>query len=285
MAEPKKRRTEVSSDPAVWMKWLNEVEEDEIAGTSLDSRRAAWRLLLLVMLVLTVLLNNYYGACVVSSLLTEPPSSITTVRHLIDSPLGFGAEKMFYSSIMFELSSNPLVKELYNKKMLGRHGEKPVYYTREEGVTKMMREDFVFHTEAIPLYELINEKYHGEEKCRLTEIKVFPSLDMYIVVPHKSPLKEMLMCGLLRLSESGVLGHMKSKLIPKKPTCLPESELFSVELANVVPAFTILLSGVIALTSRPAGAEELITTARDSCKWRRGVDLRRLQQLENSKTH
>ncbi|KAJ8895246.1 hypothetical protein PR048_000571 [Dryococelus australis] len=165
------------------------------ASTWLDSRWIAWRLAFFVMLVLTVLLNTYYGACVMSALLTETSNDIRTVRDLINSPLKFAAEKVQYGILLFEIDNNPVIQELRKKKMVGRRGEKPVYYTREEGVKKVLQENFAFHTDAYTVYSLIEQTFPDEEKCSLTEIKVFPITEQYVVVPHSSPLKEPLTWG------------------------------------------------------------------------------------------
>ncbi|XP_063228264.1 ionotropic receptor 75a-like [Bacillus rossius redtenbacheri] len=161
-------------------------------GSDLSSRWVTWRLVFLTMLVLTVLLNNYYGACVVSSLLSETPLTIRTVRHLIDSPLRFGAEDNNYNRKFLEFDSDPTVHELYRKKMAGR---RDVYSSREEGVRKMLRDQFAFHVEVITVYPLIETTFPDSEKCSLTEVTVYPTVKSYVSVPFKSPFQEILTSG------------------------------------------------------------------------------------------
>lgn len=90
------------------------------------------------------------------------------------------------------MNSDPLVQELYQTKMAPPHTG---YFSREMGLQKVLNERFVFHTEAINIYKVIEETFTEQAKCDLTEIQVLPIWQCYPFVPRTSPLKELLTYG------------------------------------------------------------------------------------------
>lgn len=90
------------------------------------------------------------------------------------------------------MNSDPLVQELYQKKMAPPHTG---YFSREKGLQKLLTEHFVFHTEAISVYKVIEDTFPEQAKCDLTEIQVLPIQPCYPFVPRTSPLKELLTYG------------------------------------------------------------------------------------------
>jgi hypothetical protein len=90
------------------------------------------------------------------------------------------------------MNTDPLVHELYQKKMAPPH---KAYFSREMGLQKILNERFVFHTEAINVYSDIEKMFTDQAKCDLTEILIFPVEKCYPFVPRTSPLKELLTYG------------------------------------------------------------------------------------------
>ena len=94
--------------------------------------------------------------------------------------------------ICFQMSTDPQIQELYRKKMAPPH---TAYYSRGTGLHKVLTEPFVFHTEAIHVYNDIEATFTERAKCDLTEILIFPVHKCYPFVPRSSPLKELLTYG------------------------------------------------------------------------------------------
>ncbi|KAJ4446853.1 hypothetical protein ANN_13552 [Periplaneta americana] len=153
----------------------------------MDSQWVTGRIVFLNTHILALMMNVFYSAFIVSSLLSAPPKTIKTTRNLIDSNLQFGAEDINYERGYFELSNDPLVQELYHKKMAP---PKKGYFSREIGLHKVHTELFAFHTEAINVYPMIEQTFSDKGKCDLTEILIFPIERGYMPVPWGSPHKE-----------------------------------------------------------------------------------------------
>jgi len=95
-------------------------------------------------------------------------------------------------AICFQMSTDPLVQELYRKKMAPPHTG---YYSRGTGLHKVLTEPFILHTEAIHVYNDIEATFTDQAICDLTEILIFPTHKCYPFIPRSSPLKELLTYG------------------------------------------------------------------------------------------
>jgi hypothetical protein len=95
-------------------------------------------------------------------------------------------------AIYFQMSADPLVQELYRKKMAPPHTG---YFSRDTGLHKVLTEPFVLHTEGVHAYRDIEATFPDQAKCDLTEILIFPAHKCYPFVPRPSPLKELLTYG------------------------------------------------------------------------------------------
>ncbi|GFG32486.1 hypothetical protein Cfor_04319 [Coptotermes formosanus] len=157
-------------------------------GTTMDSKWVAWRTAFLAAFILSMMVNINYGASLVSSLLSTPVKTIRTTRDLIDSSLQFAAEDISYSVPYFALNKDPLVQELYQKKMAPPN---QAYYSRDVALSKMRKERFAFHTEALKVFREIEDTFSEKEKCDLSEVLIFPPEKCYLAIPWGSPHKEM----------------------------------------------------------------------------------------------
>uniref|UniRef100_A0A0U5A7K3 Putative ionotropic receptor n=1 Tax=Reticulitermes speratus TaxID=60591 RepID=A0A0U5A7K3_9NEOP len=211
-------------------------------GSTMDSKWITGRIVFLNTHILALMMNVYYSAFVVSSLLSAPTQSIHNTRDLIDSSLAFGAEDINYNRPFFEMSADPLVQELYQKRMAPPHTG---YYSRETGLHKVLTEPFVFHTEAINVYKDIEETFTDEAKCDLTEILIFPIQQCYPFVPRTSPLKELLTYGYRKAVEGGLFNYMNRHWRPDKPPCSVKTEFRRVGTDTIVFAVWLLGGGLL----------------------------------------
>jgi hypothetical protein len=87
-----------------------------------------------------------------------------------------------------QLNKDPLVQELYQKKMAPPN---QAYYSRDVALSKMRKERFAFHTEALKVFREIEDTFSEKEKCDLSEVLIFPPEKCYLAIPWGSPHKEM----------------------------------------------------------------------------------------------
>jgi len=90
--------------------------------------------------------------------------------------------------ISLQLNKDPLVHELYQKKMAPPN---QAYYSRDVALAKMRKENFAFHTEALKVFPEIEDTFSEKEKCDLSEVLIFPPEKCYLPIPWGSPYKEM----------------------------------------------------------------------------------------------
>ncbi|PSN32158.1 Ionotropic receptor 75x [Blattella germanica] len=210
-------------------------------GTTMDSKWTSWRIGFLAAFILSMMVNINYGASLVSSLLSTPPKSIKTTRDLIDSQLTFGAEDISYNVPFFALNSDPLIHELYKKKMAPPH---QAYWARDVALRKMRKEYFAFHTEAIKVYPEIEDNFTPKEKCELSEVLVFVPEKCYNPIPWGSPHKEAFTFAMRKISENGLVNYQDRIWFIPKPSCTIKEEFVSVDMDKISPAFLIVLAGV-----------------------------------------
>ena len=86
-----------------------------------------------------------------------------------------------------QLNSDPLVHELYQKKMAPPN--RP-YYPRDVALIKMKKERFAYHTESLKIFPEIQDTFSEKDKCDLTEVLIFPPEKCYLAIPWGSPYKE-----------------------------------------------------------------------------------------------
>ncbi|PNF16094.1 hypothetical protein B7P43_G03278 [Cryptotermes secundus] len=211
-------------------------------GTTMDSKWISWRTALLAACILSVMVNTSYSASLVSSLLSTPTKTIRTIRDLIESSLQFAAEDISYSVGLFALNPDPLVHELYEKKMAPPNTP---YYKRDVAILKMRKEYFAFHTEPMKVYPQIRETYTEEEKCELTEVVIFPPEYCYVALPWASPYKEAIAIAMRKVIQSGIINYQDQLWLATKPPCMMKEQFMSVDMEKISPAFLIVGIGII----------------------------------------
>ncbi|XP_047103467.1 uncharacterized protein LOC124722336 [Schistocerca piceifrons] len=214
------------------------------AGTTERSQWLSWRVVLLFTFLLSLMLNTYYGAAVVGSLLVPPPKTIRTLRHLIDSPIQVGIEDIGYNRDYLEKSTDPVVRELFVRKVFPPTAKRPAYYQIDVGVERMRTSLFAFQAEAVTMYPLILRTFSERGKCALSEIILVPHGMTYLAVPKGSPLREHMSYGLRKVWESGLLNYQERIWHPPRPPCLQAGEAESIRIMSVAPAFLIAIAGI-----------------------------------------
>ncbi|XP_049782692.1 uncharacterized protein LOC126184355 [Schistocerca cancellata] len=215
-----------------------------LQGTTERSQWLSWRVVLLFTFLLSLMLNTYYGAAVVGSLLVPPPKTIRTLRHLIDSPIQVGIEDIGYNRDYLEKSTDPVVRELFVRKVFPPTAKRPAYYPIDVGVERMRTSLFAFQAEAVTMYPLILRTFSERGKCALSEIILVPHGMTYLAVPKGSPLREHMSYGLRKVWESGLLNYQERIWHPPRPPCLQAGEAESIRIMSVAPAFLIAIAGI-----------------------------------------
>jgi hypothetical protein len=89
--------------------------------------------------------------------------------------------------VFLQLNKDPLVHELYQKKMAPPN---QAYYSRDIALDKLRKGRFVFHTEALKVFSEIQDTFSEKQKCELSEVLIFPPEKCYLAIPWGSPYKE-----------------------------------------------------------------------------------------------
>ena len=98
---------------------------------------------------------------------------------------------------MLQQTTDPLVPELFRKKIHPPHQSKPNAYRVDIGVKKMQDEGLVLQTEQIGAYPFIESTFTDSEKCALSEIPLFKSMvgPTYFMIQKGSPYQELFAYG------------------------------------------------------------------------------------------
>nr|CAD7440453.1 unnamed protein product [Timema bartmani] len=149
-----------------------------------------------------------------------------------------------------QMNKDPLIQELYRKKMTSPyHHNKHAYYSIEQGIQKVLMEEFAFHTEAVRAYPTIEKTFPDNKKCGLNEILLFPVEMGYMPFPYSSPYKKIISYGMKKLAENGLWDHQNKVWRPARPTCASSNaDVISVGLVSLTPAYILLgCGGVLSL--------------------------------------
>lgn len=96
-----------------------------------------------------------------------------------------------YSHFYFSTQTDPLRKKIYETK-IAPPNKKPNFVSAYEGVKKMRKGMYAFHTELATGYKNVKDTFFEHEKCGLVEISYSPQLiSPFHVIPKHSPYKEI----------------------------------------------------------------------------------------------
>ncbi|XP_044736675.1 ionotropic receptor 75a-like, partial [Chrysoperla carnea] len=165
-----------------------------------------------------------YSANIVA--LLQASASIENVDEFMQSPLTAGLLDFEFSKLMFENSTNPIRKQIYDDKV--NKGSKG-YYSYAKGVENIRKGGFAFYAEPGIVFHYISKTFEENEKCDLQEIGTPGEfLALFHATPHNSPYVELFRNGLLRLDETGLQQRWYLRIYKSKPKC-------GASVANFVP--------------------------------------------------
>ncbi|XP_055382474.1 uncharacterized protein LOC129612739, partial [Condylostylus longicornis] len=218
-----------------------------LQGVSINTKLLSGRIIIFSTLLFSFLIFQYYSASIVGSLLIESPKTIRTLRDLIKSDLNLGIEDIVYNKDFFRRTTDPDAIELYNKftRHQAKSNKKSMWLTPEIGMRLVKLGGYAFHVDVSAAYKIISEIFTEKEICELSEIQLFPSQKMVNIVQKGSPLRKVIMYGLRRTYESGLMDYQRKIWSFRKPHCtkkIEQSDL-SVDMQTFLSAFFILLFG------------------------------------------
>lgn len=198
-------------------------------------KKISVRVYFYVLILFSLIIYQFYSSFIVSSLLTESPKTINTIRQLIDSKLGVGIEDITYNFDFFQTTNDPIVKELFKKKIEMYHN----YFDVNHGLQLMKEGGFAFHVDTSYAYRLIRESFSEEEICELHEMLLFPIRPLLVTVAKDSPFREFLTIALQRLIEKGIVDHQTRNWSELKPKC--ERSITKIKAVDIDQASPILI--------------------------------------------
>ncbi|XP_011296663.1 glutamate receptor-like [Fopius arisanus] len=217
-------------------------------GLSDGPRCYSGRITFLSLFFWGLLLYQFYSASIVGSLLSETSNWITTLQDIVDSNLEVGIEDMAYNHDFFATSTDPVVLELYRKKIAVSPKRKAEpYFSAEEGIKLMQKGGFAFQVDVATAYKFIEETFTDDEICDLVEIQLMAPKHTATGTAKHSPFKKMITYGLRLVMERGTPQRLLNIWMHRRPRC-PESHKANplpVVLTEFSPALFLLTSGIM----------------------------------------
>ncbi|EDW33533.1 GL22050 [Drosophila persimilis] len=146
-----------------------------------------------------------------------PPDSIRSLADLGQSPLEIGVQDTQYNKIYFTESTDPVTKNLYNRKIASKGDH--VYMRPTLGMERMRTGLFAYQVELQAGYQIVSDTFSEPEKCGLMELEPF-QLPMLAIPTRKNfPYKELMRRQLRWQREVSLMNREDRKWIPQKPKC------------------------------------------------------------------
>ncbi|XP_034234868.1 uncharacterized protein LOC117641544 [Thrips palmi] len=222
------------------------------------------RTLLLMFEFFSLFLNLFYTSGIVTFLLTFPPPFAHSVREMVDSPFTVAADRGVFSRANFTESKDPLMRELYYKKIDDQNGGGG-FLPLEVGAEDCRQGRFAFVGSPFPIYEHAARAWSPSDICRMQEIPLKPPGLLAIALAKRSPFREILNQAILALVERGVLARERIRWSVLRPRCALSdvTQLDFVGIRQVIPLLGFLIAGLLVSTSM-LGAEIMYHRNRDS---------------------
>lgn len=153
------------------------------------------RIIFLNILILSILLYNYYTSALVSSLLNTQPNVLKSVRELYESNLKVGTEYQPYTNTyIVQARSDPWVQKLNSSKIFT--SGRPNYYSPEEGLAKVKKGEFAYHTEITTAYPIISRTFETDPICDLAQIEFIDPASVGFMAPKNSQYRQLFLVRL-----------------------------------------------------------------------------------------
>lgn len=209
-------------------------------GSYTEPRSIPGRTIMLILFLAFMFLFVSYSANVV--VLLQSTGDILNLNALLHSRMSAGALNASYMVWYLHNLTNPLHKELFDKKITSEG-----FYSPERGVEEVRKGLFAFHTLLAPAYDFVMETFTDYEICSLKELEGFLGFGgAFFFLKKNSPYKEIFKSGMLKINEYGLQKH-SYKRYERKPKCYSNAVSFgSVGILEVYQAMLILLYGIFA---------------------------------------
>ncbi|XP_063920789.1 ionotropic receptor 75a-like [Zophobas morio] len=205
----------------------------------------AGRIVFLVLQIFSILLYNYYTSSIISSLLSKPPEAFHTLDELGHSSLEIGIEDLPYTLTWFEIMNDSDVQYIFKHKVFPPGAQNLNIYEAEEGIAKVGRGGFAYHTQLDTGYPIIARTFDQDAICDVTEIPMIPQVEAGMMVQKKSQYKELFQITLRQMKQVGLIQRISQIWEAKKPQCLSSARVIAVAYNQVFMAFLALFLGML----------------------------------------
>ncbi|XP_050500152.1 uncharacterized protein LOC114335442 [Diabrotica virgifera virgifera] len=213
-------------------------------GSDTEPKSNAGRAAIVFTFIAFMFLYTAYSANIVA-LLQSTTESIKTLEDLLHSRINLGVEDIVYAHYYFKTADEPTRKAIYQQKVAPK-GQKPNFFTKEEGIARVQKEFFGFHIELSTGYKVIADTFNENEKCGLKEIEFIKLLEPWLSIKKNSAYKEVIKVGLRKILESGLQRRNTNRLYLKKPVCHSKGSNFgSAGIIDCYAAFLIFGIGIV----------------------------------------
>ncbi|XP_059057967.1 glutamate receptor-like [Achroia grisella] len=215
-------------------------------GCYIEPRRIPGRIMEWVFFAVLMALYAAYSANIVV-LLQAPSNSIKTLAELSNSKIHLAANDLDYNRFVLSPSqtlTDPIHQSIHDR--IDNGNGKGEYYHIYEGVERMRKGLFAFHSIVEPVYHRVEKTFQETEKCDLTEVDFINSFDAATPVQKDSPYIELLRVVYKQLRESGILSVLNRRLQTPKPHCSNKLAAFSsVGLMDLKPVLLLMIYGIL----------------------------------------
>ncbi|KAK9504379.1 hypothetical protein O3M35_010722 [Rhynocoris fuscipes] len=215
-------------------------------GTELNPLSLPSRITVFLFSLFAFFLYTSYSANIVALLQSTAPV-IKTLSDLTKSHLKFKVYTERYNEEYFNEAVDKDIIDLYELKV--KPQGKDAYCTPKEGVALMRTGKYAFNGETNTIYKFISDTFEEDEKCSLSEMKLFTLPVLSVPVVKRSGHRELVTRKLAWQKETGLMSRIESDWLAPKPECGSNGSGFvNVGLADFLPALLVFLYGV-AVTS------------------------------------
>ncbi|KAL4705626.1 hypothetical protein ACJJTC_002012 [Scirpophaga incertulas] len=175
-------------------------------------------------------------------LLQAPSNSVRSLAHLAASKITLAANDVDYNHFVFKLYKEPVRVTIY--KRIDPEKGKGQFYDINDGVERIRKGLFAFHSIVEPIYRRIEETFLEIEKCDLEEVDFVNGFDPFIPVKKNSPYLDLLRVSFKQIRESGIQSALVKRLQVQKPRCSNKAASFSsVGVLDLKPVLLFMLYG------------------------------------------
>ncbi|XP_049877287.1 glutamate receptor 1-like [Pectinophora gossypiella] len=238
--ETKLRKTPNQLDGTVGDALLLTMSAVSQQGCVMEPTKASGRIMVLVLFLTLMALYAAYSANIVV-LLQAPSNTIRTLAQLEQSKIKLAANDVDYNHFLY--NKDPVRYEIC-KRVDPEKGVKQ-FYDINEGIERIRKGLFAFHSIVEPVYSRIENTFLENEKCDLMEIDFMNEFDPFTPVKKDSPYLELLRVVFKQIREFGVQSALNRRLQTPKPNCAEQGAAFSsVGLLDLKPVIFLMLYGI-----------------------------------------